>query len=132
MKISICKMISHINNAASKGLSCCLVPKSKLVNNVLEILQYEGYILSYQDDVSLYNVKVYIKYSNKNISVIRYMYALSKPSRCIYFSASELKKKSHKMHRFATVLLSTNRGIMADYKAAAENIGGVAILEVSA
>ncbi len=132
MKISVCKMVAHIKNAATRGLRCCLVPKSKFVLDVLEVLQAEGYVQKYCDAESPYHIQVFIKYSAKNISVIRSIRMVSKPSRSIFLSVSDLNKKSYKVNRFSTMILSTNLGVVSDYIAASKNVGGVVILEVSA
>lgn len=131
MKVNICNMVSHIKNAAEKGLTSCLVVKSKFMKSLLEVLKSEGYIEGYEDDINQYRSKVYIKYSSRNISTIKSMKMISTPSRCFYFSAKELRSGKYKLNRFATVILSTNCGILPDYVAAKQNIGGIAILEVA-
>lgn len=137
----LCDTITRIRNGYMARLLKIKVRNSKLVRNVLQVLQNEGFIHSFFE-ISVSNDKhktsnvckeleITLRYCDKNgekIPALHAIKAISKPGCRIYIKSNEMK---YMLNRFGARILSTNRGILADSDAKTLGIGGECLLEVS-
>ena len=96
-------------------------PKTNLIITFLNILWDEGFILGYKiDNLDSSLLKIFLKYKNGNpiITTIKF---ITKPSRHIYYSASQLWKLESKK---SLIILSTTKGLMTAYECKKTQIGG--------
>ena len=122
-------MITRIRNAQMRQLSKVNIPSSRFRTKILDVLKQEGYIADYKLN-SESNKKPFItvnlKYSN-GLPVIKEIKRISKPGRRIYARADSIPKIQNGL---GLAIVSTSKGIMSDYEAKNNNVGGEIICKV--
>tara|TARA_B100001123_G_C14742829_1_gene801667 strand:+ start:13 stop:411 length:399 start_codon:yes stop_codon:yes gene_type:complete len=122
-------MITRIRNAQMRSLSNVVIPASKFRARILDILKKEGYIAGYKflDDKKEKNsLSVDLKYENGS-PVIKEIKRISKPGRRIYARADSIPRIQNGL---GVAIMSTSKGIMSDYEAKNQNVGGEIICKV--
>lgn len=108
--------LSIINNAENVGKSFCVVPNSKLVKNVLEVMRKADYIGK-------------IEYHDRDISV-RLMGKINKtksirPRFSVKWDGYEkFEKRFLPAKDIGILIVSTSRGVMNQKEAKKKNLGG--------
>ena len=119
----IADMLTRIRNALMVNKEVVEVPSSKMKKAIADIMLAEGYV----SDVKLvedgFNGKLVItlKYYGKKQPVINGLKRVSKPGLRTYAGVENMPKV---MDGLGIAILSTNRGVMTDKQAKAENVGG--------
>ena len=121
-------MITRIRNAQMRSLSNVKIPASKFRAKILDILKKEGYISDYKfiNDKDKNSLSVDLKYEN-GLPVIKEIKRISKPGRRIYAKADSIPRIQNGL---GLAIVSTSRGIMSDYDAKNQNVGGEIICKV--
>ena len=122
-------MLTRIRNAQERGKSKVSTPHSKLRENVLNVLQGEGFIRGFAV-VQLGNNKAEIEVELKYFDgapVIRELQRVSKPGRRVYVSVGSLPTVYNGL---GISILSTPKGVMSDADARAHNVGGEVLCTV--
>ena len=122
-------MLTRIRNAQERGKSKVSTPHSKLRENVLNVLQGEGFIRGFAV-VQLGNNKAEIEVELKYFDgapVIRELHRVSKPGRRVYASVTALPTVYNGL---GISILSTPKGVMSDSDARAQNVGGEVLCPV--
>ena len=122
-------MLARIRNAQERGKSKVVSPASKLRENVLNVLQQEGFIRSFatvQKDGNKAEIEIELKYYEGE-PVIREITRVSKPGRRIYASVDKLPTVYNGL---GISILSTPKGVMSDAEARSQNVGGEVICTV--
>ncbi len=112
-----------IRNAAKAKKEEALIPYSKLLIKIMEILKRESYIENFKElDIPgrFKMIKVYLKYQGKK-SVINDIQKVSKPGRRIYV---DKKNIPHILQGYGVAILSTSSGILTDKEARKLGVGG--------
>lgn len=124
----IADMITRIRNGAQAYKESVDIPASKVKINIANILQKEGYIKGYKfiDDGKQGLIRVSLKYFNSR-HVITGIQRISKPGRRIYRKSKDIQQVRKGL---GISIVSTSRGLMADHKARAENVGGEELIRV--
>ena len=117
-------MLTRIRNGQHAGHSAVRSPLSKLRQNVLEVLQREGYIRGYSATDAELNIE--LKYFEGE-PVIKEIARVSKPGRRVYSKVSELPRM---FNGLGISILSTPQGVMSDNEARAANVGGEILCRV--
>ena len=88
----IADLLTRIRNANSSKHDSVDVPASNMKRAIVEILNDEGYIKSYQiiEDGKQGVIRITLKYGPKNEKVISGLKRVSKPGLRIYAGADEL------------------------------------------
>ena len=116
-------MLTRIRNAALRNKSSVRTPASKLRGWVLDVLADEGYILGYkkaEDARGLAEFEISLKYFDGR-PAIREIRRVSTPGRRAYMGARNLPRVHNGL---GVAVVSTNKGVMSDARARAENVGG--------
>ena len=127
-------LLSSIKNSLKNGSKTVKIKKvifkCKLCTKILHILEKEGLIKSFQ----LINHKnnkveliIYLKYNLNNLSTIKNITLISKPSKRIYISSKLLWNMKTS---FTTFIISTSKGIMTDKEARLKNKGGELLFSI--
>jgi small subunit ribosomal protein S8 len=122
-------MIATIRNASAVKIATITVRPSGLNKAVLNVLQDEGYINGFEE----VEVKKGVKRINVNLKyyegqpVIKKIKRVSKPGLRKYSQIADLPKHYNGL---GITILSTSKGVLADYKARTLNVGGEIICEV--
>lgn len=119
----IADLLTRIRNANSAKHDSVDVPASNMKRAIVEILNDEGFIKSYQviEDGKQGVIRITLKYGPKNEKVISGLKRVSKPGLRIYAGADELPRV---LKGLGIAIISTSKGIMTDKKAREEHIGG--------
>jgi small subunit ribosomal protein S8 len=105
-----------------------LSPASKLRANVLEVLQREGFVRGYTEDLSGRHkaLRIELKYFEGE-PAIKHVARVSKPGRRVYSGSKELPNIRNGL---CITIVSTPRGVLSDAAARAQNVGGEVLAEV--
>jgi small subunit ribosomal protein S8 len=121
--------LTRIRNGQRARKNAVTAPASKLRENLLDVLQREGYIRGFER----YNVRpgidelrIELKY-NEGEPVISKITRVSKPGRRIY---SKIKDLPRVYNGLGISILSTPRGVMSDHEARDANVGGEVLCQV--
>ena len=119
----IADLLTRIRNANSAKHETVDVPASNIKKAIVDILDKEGYIKSYQviEDGKLGVIRIKLKYGPNNEKVISGLKRVSKPGLRFYAGADELPRV---LKGLGIAIVSTSRGIMTDKQARKANIGG--------
>ena len=119
----IADLLTRIRNTNTSKHESVDVPASNVKKAIVEILNDEGYIKSYQliEDGKQGVIRISLKYGPKNEKVISGLKRVSKPGLRIYAGADELPRV---LKGLGIAVISTSKGIMTDKKAREEHIGG--------
>ena len=112
-----------IRNAARVKKEEALIPYSKLLVKIMEILKREGYIENFKElDIPgrFKMIKVYLKYEGKK-SVINDIQRVSKPARRIYVDKKNIPRV---LQGYGIAIISTSSGVLTDKEARKLGVGG--------
>ncbi len=116
-------MITRIRNGQKAGLAFVKTPASILREGVLEVLKNEGYIKGYETTEirkGIKETKIDLKYFEGE-GVIKEIKRVSKPGQRKYFKIADVPPVKNGL---GVAILSTSKGVLADYEARKQNIGG--------
>jgi small subunit ribosomal protein S8 len=121
--------LTRIRNASMRKLDKTTLIYSKMMVGVLDVLLEKGYVESYkvEEENSKQSINVVLKYDESGDSAISEITKISKPGRRIYKPANELKTFKN---GFGTIVVSTNKGVIANDVAYKENVGGEVICSI--
>ncbi|WP_428025887.1 30S ribosomal protein S8 [Arcobacter sp.] len=126
----IADALTRIRNAAMRKLEVTTLLHSNTVVGILTVLEAKGYIDSFKVVDGTNNkktIQVTLKYDEKEVSAINEIKRVSKSGRRIYKASSELKNFKN---GYGTIIVSTNKGIIANDEAFASNVGGEVLCTV--
>ncbi|HUS97526.1 MAG TPA: 30S ribosomal protein S8 [Hyphomicrobiaceae bacterium] len=122
-------MLTRIRNAQMRRRPKTSTPASTLRASVLDVLKDEGFIRGYakieQKGVQA-EFEIELKYSNGE-PAIREISRVSKPGRRVYRPVRDIPTV---MNGLGVSILSTPKGVMADWRAREENVGGEVLCNV--
>ena len=125
----IADSLTRIRNAAQRRLDVTTLLHSKTIEATVSILVDKGYLESYKvkEDGNKKTIKVVLKYDENGHSVINELKKISKPGRRVYQSAVEVKSFKN---GYGTLVISTNRGVIANDEAFKQKVGGEVICSI--
>lgn len=126
----IADALTRIRNAAMRRLEVATLLHSSTVVGVMNVLLQKEYIAGFKVIDGQNNkktIQVELKYDDKEKSAINEIVRVSKPGRRVYKPASEIKNFKN---GYGTIILSTNKGIIANDEAFAANVGGEVLCTV--
>jgi small subunit ribosomal protein S8 len=130
MNDMIADALTRIRNAALRKLDIATLLHSKTVIGVLNVLVQKEYICGFKVIDGKNNkktIQVELKYDDNEKSVINEITRVSKPGRRVYKNASEIKSFKN---GYGTIIVSTNKGVIANDEAFAANVGGEVLCNV--
>lgn len=122
-------MLTRIRNANMVKHESVEMPSSKMKIEIAKILKKEGYIrdFRYYKFQNKFNLKVFLKYGEKNSVTIMGIERVSKPGRRIYSGKTEIPKV---LGGLGVAILSTSKGVLTDKEARSAGVGGEIICRV--
>ena len=122
-------LLTRIRNGQRAGKATITTPASGFRENLLRVLEREGYIRGFEryalrDGVD--ELRVDLKY-NEGTPVINEIQRVSKPGRRVYAKIKDLQKVYNGL---GLSILSTPRGVMSDQEARQANVGGEVLCQV--
>ena len=122
-------MLARIKNGLHAGKTKIRVPASKHKASVLDVMVRGGYIRGY-NIVDLGGNKSEIEIEPKydqGEPVIRELKRVSKPGRRVYYGVSDVPRYYNGL---GMTVVSTPKGVLADYEAREQNVGGEILCQV--
>ena len=125
----IADMLTRIRNACLAGHRKVDIPSSKMKREIARILKERGFIhnYAYVDDNRQGYLRLYLKYSGEEESVIVGIRRISRPGLRKYVGVDEVPRV---LNGLGVALLSTSRGILTDDEARMAGVGGEVICSV--
>jgi len=119
----IADMLTRIRNAIMARHDFVLVPTSRTKLSIARILKEEGFISNYEVLRGKPHrvIKIYLKYSDKNESVLSGLERVSKPGLRVYVGRKEIPRVYGGL---GIAIISTPKGVMTGQKAWRSGIGG--------
>lgn len=119
----IADMLTRIRNAQTARHETVLIPVSKIKKAIADILLREGYIANVTEEQgdTENNIKITLKYGNKNERIITGLKRISKPGLRIYADKTKIPKV---LNGLGIAIISTSKGIITDKEARVQGIGG--------
>ena len=126
----IADMLTRIRNAQKAKLSKTRCPHSRLGANILQVMQQEGYIVSYEKltvRTGVEELEITLKYIENRKPVISELIKVSKSGRRHYISA---KDAGSFYNNLGIAILSTSSGVLSNIEACKRNVGGELICKI--
>lgn len=125
----IADMLTRLRNAMAAKKDSVRVPFSRLKSNILELLHKEGYLKGFEvlSDGGKKNLLIYLKYSERGVSVMRTLRRISKPGCRIYRHIKDFKPVKRGI---GMAVVSTPKGVLSDRQCRELKIGGEILCEV--
>lgn len=122
--------LTKIRNAIQAKKKSVDIKASNLKRDITQILLEQGYIKDYTnfDDGVQGIIRIYLKYDEKQKSVIKHISKVSTPGLRKY---SDVKSLPRVKSNLGIAILSTSKGVMTNKKAKVENVGGEVLCYVS-
>ncbi len=119
----VADMLTKVRNAAMARHEKVDIPASKLKLEIVKILKTEGYIKNFKkvSQEGSNCIRVFLKYDDKNTSVIHGIEKLSTPGRRVYAGYKDLPRV---YNGYGTVIVSTSLGVTTGKKAQEKQVGG--------
>jgi small subunit ribosomal protein S8 len=121
--------LAQIRNAQQAGHTYVDIPASKLKRAITQILLEKGYVKNYLniEDGKQGLLRIYLKYDEHGLPVIRELERVSKPGRREYADSDNLPRVRNGL---GIAILSTSRGVMSDKEARRFSVGGEVLAKV--
>jgi len=125
----VANMLTKIRNANMAKFEKVDIITSKLKLEITKILKNEGYIKNFKKVVQgdRNYPRIFLKYDEKDGSVIRGIKKISKPSRRIYRGYKTMPRI---FNGYGTLIVSTPIGVTTGKKALEKKVGGELICSV--
>ena len=124
-------MLTRIRNATMVRHDSVLMPSSKLKLSIAKILKQEGFITDYEvvktKGKQERQIKIHLKYGDKNEPVIYGLNRVSKPGLRVYVQRKEI---SRVYGGLGIAILSTPKGVMTGQRARQLGVGGEILCKV--
>jgi small subunit ribosomal protein S8 len=119
----IADMLTRIRNAALIRAEKVDIPASKMKLEIAKIMKEEGFIRAYKilKDKKQGILRVTLKYTPENESVISGLRKISKPGRRVYVGHDNVPMV---MAGVGVSILTTSKGIMSDRSCRRDKVGG--------
>ncbi len=125
----VADMLTKIRNATAAGHEKVDVPSSKLKLEIVKILKAEGFIKNFKrfNETGENTIRMFLKYDDKEASVIHGIERVSTPGRRVY---SGYKMLPRVFNGYGTLILSTSIGVVTGKYASEKQVGGELICKV--
>jgi len=121
--------LTRVRNAARAQHKHVDIPASRMKAQLSKILLDSGFIegVKYIEDSKQGVLRVYIRYTRDNESVIQGLKRVSRPSRRVYAPHKYLPRV---LGGYGMAIISTSQGILTDQDCRKRGIGGEVLCEV--
>jgi small subunit ribosomal protein S8 len=125
---SVSDLVARLRNGYLSKKPVIKINYSKLQEGILEILKNEGFILGFAkvEEGSKKHFNVSLSFVN-NRAAINEISVISKPGKRIYSTYNDIPVINNGL---GMVILSSSRGIITDYQARDQKIGGELLIKI--
>ena len=126
---TIADMLTRIRNAIMTKAPTVQITASNLKKEIANVLKENGYIKEYKliDDGKSGIMKIYLKYTPDNESIISGLKRISRPGRRIYNKVEKLDKV---LDGLGISIVSTPKGILTDHECRKLKVGGEVLCHI--
>ena len=126
---SLSDLFTRLRNAMRAGHDRVEMPASRLKEEVLKVLEQEGFIASYRrmEEGPRATLRVGLKYDHEGEPIVAGLERVSRPGRRIYAKADAIPSV---LGGLGVALVSTSRGIVTDKTAREKRLGGEVLCNV--
>ena len=126
---TIGNFISNLRNASAIGKATMVIPHSKVKMAIADVLEKEGFVknLTKKSKTPLKDIEIELVYNANGSSKIKGVERLSKPSKRIYKSSSNIEPVKN---GFGHIIISTSKGVMTGKDARKEHLGGEVLFKI--
>ncbi len=119
----VADMLTRLRNASMARHPAAVIPRSKLKEQIAQILKTEGYISDFEvlTDSPQGSIRVTLKYGTDREPALSGLKRVSKPGLRVYKGKTEIPRV---LGGLGTVIISTPRGLMTGRDAWRQNVGG--------
>ena len=119
----IADMLTRIRNAIMVRHDSVLMPSSRMKLSIAKILKQEGFINNYEvlQGKSHRVIKIYLKYGEKDQSILSGLERVSKPGLRVYVGQKEIPRVHGGL---GIAIISTPKGVITGKQAWHQGIGG--------
>ncbi|HYD50755.1 MAG TPA: 30S ribosomal protein S8 [Terriglobales bacterium] len=125
----IADLLTRIRNAGRARKEQVDVPYSTIKQSIVELLIAEGYLRDFTivEQEGHKQLRVSLKYDQRNLSVITGIKRASRPSLRVYVGSQDIPKVRSGL---GVSIVSTPKGLLSDREARRQNVGGELICTV--
>ena len=125
----VADFLTCIRNAIGAKHRKVDVPSSQMKQEIAKVLLRERFINNFKviEDTKQGVLRIYLKYTGDEQSVITGVQRVSKPGRRVYVGKARIPRV---MGGLGTTVLSTSRGLMTDREAREAGLGGEIVCKV--
>jgi small subunit ribosomal protein S8 len=125
----IADMLTRLRNAIRARKTHVDIPASRIKAQIAKILLDGGYVRNVKsiDDGLQGKIRIYIKYTADNESVIEGIKRVSVPSRRVYVNRGTIPRV---MGGYGTAVISTSKGVLTDKECRELGVGGEVICHI--
>ncbi|MEE9168900.1 MAG: 30S ribosomal protein S8 [bacterium] len=125
----IADYLTRIRNAQKAGHKKVDIPASNVKMNITKILHQDHLIESYLniDDGREGMIRIYLKYDQNLVPIIKGLKRISKPGRRVYVGRQNIPRV---LNNLGIALMSTSQGLMSNKMAKERGIGGEVICHI--
>ncbi len=126
---SLSDLFTRLRNGMTAGHDRVEMPASRLKEEVLKVLEQEGFIASYRrvEEGQRPILRVGLKYDHEGEPIVSGLERVSRPGRRIYAKADAIPSV---LGGLGVALVSTSRGIVTDKTAREKRLGGEVLCNV--
>lgn len=119
-------LLARMRNAQRARHDSCRAPHSRLKQDLLEVMQKNGWIQSVEKvgDAPKFELEITFAEDRPSLEMSR----VSKPGRRVYEKSSTIQPV---LRGFGSAFVSTSQGVMTDKEARANNIGGEVLCTIA-
>ena len=120
--------LTIIRNASRSNKEDAIIPYSKVLGGIVDILKKESYIDNFKvlDSGNTKSIKVYLKYRGKKSAIVQ-LKKVSRSGRRIYVDKDNIPNV---LSGYGIAIISTSKGILSNTDAKKIGIGGEVICYV--
>ncbi len=125
----IADLLTRIRNAITAHHDRVDVPASKIKVAIVRILKDEGFIKNFKvsKDNKQGMIRIFLKYSERNVPVINGLKRISRPGRRVYEGADDITPV---LSGLGMAIVTTSAGVMTDKEARRQNVGGEMLCQI--
>lgn len=125
----ISDVLNRLRNGMRAGHERVDLPASRLKEDLLKVLQDEGYVASYRrvEEKGRPVLRVALKYDAEGEPIVNGLERVSRPGRRVYAAAKEIPEV---LGGLGISIVSTSRGIVTGRKARESRLGGEILCNV--
>jgi len=126
----VADLLSALCNASAVNHDRTMVPDSRFIRSILQVLQGEGFIKSFRPPSgkgAVRHIEVVMAYGPKREHLLNGAKRVSRPGRRVYIGIDEIKPLAR---RLEVAIVSTPQGVMTGAQAFVRKSGGEFLCQV--